>query len=86
MSEVRAPDPTLSQTEHRVVYVNHYGVDPPVAHVQGGCGAQLVNQRSPENARWYAVPCRTCFPDAPPPGTDPLNRPNAGRYLAWQVA
>jgi len=36
-------------------------------------------------AAYVAVPCRECFPDAPPRGVDPLNRPNAGRYLAWQV-
>ena len=37
------------------------------------------------HARWFAVPCRECFPEAPEPGTDPLTRPNTGRYLGWQV-
>lgn len=50
--------------------------------IRSGEGFRVAQAR---HVRWHAVPCRECFPDAPPPGTDPLNRPNAGRYLRWQT-
>ena len=46
-----------------------------------------------EDARWLAVPCRDCFPDAPPPGHEASCPPYCqvspefpwAGPLAWQV-
>ena len=85
MSELRAPDPTLTAYDGLEVAVSDFDADVPVAHRRdlphGLRGVRVWTW----HARWFAVPCRECFPDAPPRGVDPLNRPNAGRYLAWQV-
>lgn len=39
----------------------------------------------PHFAAYTAAPCPDCFPNVTPRGVDPQNRPNAGRYLAWQM-
>ncbi len=102
MSELRAPDPTLSDlaeqapdpgcVDDRVVRVDMSPVV-PVAH---SCyrniahGSDLSVNAPALHSRWFAVPCRECFPDAPPPGcikyaSYPWHSevvPN----LAWQVA
>lgn len=83
MSELRAPDPTLSAVAASrttpLVYTTNLGADLPVFHHQTSdegpdCGT--VNSRtltSPihiKHARWLGVPCRECFPEAPEPGNE----------------
>ena len=92
MSELRAPDPTLDVLGEPVG-VEYWSPDPGVAHrlpdgpggSMSACGYRGLDAMPSLYAAYVAVPCRECFPDAPPRGVDPLNRPNAGRYLAWQV-
>ena len=94
MSELRAPDPTLDALApgYVVAFVtsNIYG-EPAEAHLIQSLHA--FGPMIPANdARWFAVPCRECFPDAPPPGY--VN--DCGCYthaegpcspgLAWQVS
>ena len=86
MSELRAPDPTLDALDTGVnLYMGGWDARPLVAHLPGCLSMDLAWMEEAQDARYIAVPCRECFPDAPPRGVDPLNRPNAGRYLAWQV-
>ena len=86
MSELRAPDPTLDALDADVnLYMSGWDARPLVAHLPGCLSTDLAWMEEAQDARYIAVPCRECFPDAPPRGVDPLNRPNAGRYLAWQV-
>jgi len=86
MSELRAPDPTLDALDADVnLYMGGWDARPLVAHLPGCLSMDLAWMEEAQDARYIAVPCRECFPDAPPRGVDPLNRPNAGRYLAWQV-
>ena len=95
MSELRAPDPTLDAL-HPLSWVYFY-VDAdgeswgplPEAHrhsKHAGSWWQAVEVR---HARWFAVPCRECFPNAPEPGERPCRvsgcRMDHGRYLRWQV-
>ena len=88
MSELRAPDPILDAHAKRMVLVED--VKPPVAHLMStdeGCGRVSDidwNERASE-ARWFAVPCRECFPDAPPPGCRERNGHVGDPGLAWQV-
>lgn len=65
MAELRAPDPTLSAHEGYVGVM--YVADVPVAHRPGGCTDKddLHEIAHPEYARWFAVPCRECFTEAP---------------------
>ena len=92
MSELRAPDPTLDALGEPVG-VEYWSPDPGVAHrlpdgpggSMSACGYRGLDAMPSLYAAYVAVPCRECFPDAPPRGVDPLNRPNAGRYLSWQV-
>jgi hypothetical protein len=53
--------------------------------VRTGGGFRVAQTR---HIRWHAVPCRDCFPDAPPPGCF-ARTPCCGRvrttYLSWQV-
>ena len=86
MSELRAPDPTLDALDADVnLYMGGWDARPLVAHLPGCLSMDLAWMEEAQDARYIAVPCRDCFPGAPPRGVDPLNRPNAGRYLAWQV-
>ena len=86
MSELRAPDPTLDALDTGVnLYMGGWDARPLVAHLPGCLSMDLAWMEEAQEARYIAVPYRECFPDAPPRGVDPLNRPNAGRYLAWQV-
>jgi len=91
MSETRAPDPTLTAYDGRDVTVYDFDADTPVAHRRdlphGRRGVQVWTW----HARWFAVPCRECFPDAPAPGHAVANNPFGGPFelpddgLAWQV-
>lgn len=71
MSELRAPDPTLANYEWDVLIED---ARPPIAHrLDGnGCGAEWrhsdLDVQGSDRARWIAVPCRECFPNAPPLG------------------
>jgi hypothetical protein len=86
VSELRAPDPTLDALDADVnLYMSGWDARPLVAHLPGCLSMDLAWMEEAQDARYIAVPCRECFPDAPPRGVDPLNRPNAGRYLSWQV-
>ena len=107
MSELRAPDPTLDghsgpwQVDlYRPLPVAHLDADrdPPATD----CGVRIED---PEyagvdmvywpgaNVAYIAVPCRDCFPDAPPPGDRSWNGPggfSSGHKpdpnLTWQRA
>lgn len=97
MSELRAPDPTLTALPRGFV-VEFIAADlhgePAEAHridSQHASGSMVPAV----DARWFAVPCRGCFPEAPPPGTDgpccgnPEDCPRDGWYwavnLKWQT-
>ena len=90
MENLRAPDPTLDALApgYVVEFVTSdlYG-EPAEAHRINSLHA--FGPMIPANdARWFAVPCRECFPDAPPPGKYPFSAErtlldDAG--LAWQV-
>jgi hypothetical protein len=94
MSELRAPDPTLTTLDRRLVLVEPGA--PHVAHRmsdEAGCGRLSDidwNERASE-ARWFAVPCRDCFPDAAAPGHRRETCSVDGEYefeddrLAWQT-
>ena len=90
MSELRAPDPTLTAYDGLEVAVSDFDADVPVAHRRdlphGLRGVRVWTW----HARWFAVPCRECFPDAPPPGHKASCPPGCQvspgfRPLAWQV-
>ena len=102
MSELRAPDPTLDAMGPDAVYVTEPKGSLSVAHrIARLCGIDPVSgdYQNACDARWFAVPCRQCFPDAPPPGKAPC--PMGGYrdrfhdpatcdgiedpHLAWQV-
>jgi hypothetical protein len=72
MAELRAPDPTLTASDQLVVWLTEGPGLLSVAHRHRGCSEIREAIRPPvsstEYARWFAVPCRACFPDAPPPG------------------
>ena len=95
MSELRAADPTLDAL-HPLSWVYFY-VDAdgeswgplPEAHRRpehAGSWWQAVEVR---HARWFAVLCRECFPDAPKPGNEPCAHDDCNGtrnpYLSWQV-
>ena len=96
-ADLRAPDPMLTALPDRTaVEVEEAPV--PVAHLSATCGYDDRYQHSlqdAEHARWFAVPCRECFPDAPEPGhefhwikrqDDRLRRAQRStKHLAWQV-
>ena len=90
MSELRAPDPTLDRLHHRA-YVYTTGMDDEIrtAHLPSSdCGAQLHHPERAGDAKWFAVPCRECFPDAPPPGKHPFSSDLTAlndAHLKWQV-
>jgi len=75
MSELRAPDPTLDALGEPVG-VEYWSPDPGVAHrlpdgpggSMSACGYRGLDAMPSLYAAYVAVPCRECFPDAPPPG------------------
>ena len=94
MSELRAPDPTLDALPRGFV-VEFITAD---VHGEPAEAHRMDSQHAsgpliPANdARWFAVPCRECFPDAGLPGNR-CDTPSHVRcdgyrdpYLAWQVA
>lgn len=99
MSELRAPDPTLaSHGRTQFVYITDEAGDAPAtahaSHYRGlQCAGASALSLPSEHARWFAVPCRECFPHAPPPGarpcrdghTDCLLATKRHPHLAWQV-
>lgn len=106
---VRAPDPTLTgcglglvlleKRRDEPVFVAHR-FDTSPEHIDRDvsvCGKPERRLRGfePEAAAYLAVPCRTCFPDAPPPGWRhaPGTRPGvdglaiaADPHLGWQLS
>ena len=103
MSELRAPDPTLTALPFREIVVVDDSAEPaPIAHRlddNDPFGGTLCEEPGyagadpclfTEHARWFAVPCRECFPDAPPAGARQMEDRPPGfwitdRYLAWQM-
>lgn len=91
MSELRAPDPTLTALGPLAVILGLGELRAPLqrAHRVGGCRPETPQTINAEYARWFAVPCRTCWPDAPAPGhvwsRYVLGRvePGVAPYLAW---
>lgn len=104
MSELRIPDPTLRGLApfYEVWVDDHDPFSVPLAHrghAEGGlvCREAFAGATSlfARDARWFAVPCRECFPDAPAPGKsrcpnrwcrerqqcDGIREP----HLAWQM-
>lgn len=99
MTELRLPDPTLSALDRVHVFVTDAG-EPRMAHLDGesACPVKpgLLGHLEPtSDARWFAVPCRECFPDALLPGHKPgccgkpdcrgSRTPRRDPHLAWQV-
>ena len=96
MSELRAPDPTIDALDADVnLYMGGWDARPLVAHLPGCLSMDLAWMEEARDARWIAVPCRECFPDAPPPGHEFYNlmdqrnrvqtRTRPVKGLAWQV-
>ena len=108
MDELRAPDPTLTALPFREIVVVDDSAEPaPIAHRlddNDPFGGTLCEEPGyagadpclfTEHARWFVVPCRECFPDAPPPGHEFYNlmdqrnrvqtRTRPVKGLAWQV-
>jgi hypothetical protein len=105
VSELRAPDPTLSALNLDVIVTRWNGDrGPAMAHLfiddvdtLSGLGVKLECGRKlkapypwgSEDARWFAVPCRECFPDAPPPGYQSMagyENVSPDWHLSWQVS
>ena len=114
MSELRAPDPTLTElpahdktgtttdvgvtwlggppaTAHRLV-LSPEGDPNELVTLWPSCDHEMEQddwaQLPLEDARWFAVPCRECFPDTPPPGKYPFSYERTvldDANLAWQV-
>lgn len=94
-NDLRAPDPTLDAyvaDPNRYFFVELSALDValPTAHRMYGCGAAIAGRVPAEIARWVAVPCHECWPEAPPSGTIPYaSWPHHSPIvdtLAWQVA
>lgn len=90
MSELRAPDPTLTAHVDGDVFVQATEPGGEVATAHRRLHSTFVGELLPSSfARWFAVPCRTCWPDAPEPGhvwsRYVLGRvePGVAPYLAW---
>ena len=97
MSELRAPDPTLDVLDEDVLVTRWAGDGPPaVAHrfaehgnaVVANCGWRPTKPYplGSEDVRWFAVPCRECFPGAAPAGYS-IQDDSCGEgcgYEAWQ--
>ena len=98
---VRAADPTLSALDGRKeVLIVGYGVLPKAAEahlpdVHDDIGNLWGTPFPAGHARWFAVPCRKCFPDALPPGHKPgccgkpdcwgSLTPKPAPNLSWQL-
>ena len=95
-ADLRAPDPTLSKMPPMRVMLIRQSANSAALTAHGlkrlrppTCTAPYGALRYPtlwaSDAAYIAVPCRDCFPDAPPPGqrTHGGDRPPAD--LAWQV-
>ena len=91
MSELRAPDPTLDALDADVnLYMSGWDARPLVAHLPGCLSVDFEWMEEAQEARYIAVPCQECFPDAPPPGHKASCPPGCQvspgfRPLAWQV-
>ena len=94
MSELRAPDPTLTAHERsdvRIVW-RRGRATAHTMHPGDHCDQPLGTYMRTEDARWFAVPCRECFPEAIERGHLPCDclRPDHPSYpdpsLAWQVS
>ena len=98
MSELRAPDPTLTALDQRWDVVSIEEGLPPTAHRDAVALLEppdVFSRQPARDARWFAVPCREFFPDAPPPGREFYNlmdqrnrvqvRTRPVKGLAWQV-
>lgn len=103
MNELRAPDPTLADVGPQYVMLEPANDDGTLerAHLspdqgdRGRCGwtfpGDLHTWLPGWLAAYIAVPCRDCWPDAPPPGHGPDVWPGADGVveqgdLAWQTA
>lgn len=106
--ELRAPDPTLTawcdSGEHAsgvvsltiTAYPNvAHKLDTSLSGQQVVCGRRSSALMATNYARWFAVPCGECFPEAGPPGYS-LQDDSCGdgcgyrswqpdEHLAWQV-
>lgn len=71
---------TTMPVAHLVV-VHDYGLKPHAACDDWPLHFTL----STAYARWFAVPCRDCFTDAPPPGQRTHGGDRPPDDLAWQV-
>ena len=89
MSELRTPDPTLDALDaDENLYMGGWDARPLVAHLPGCLSVDLAWMEEAQDARWFAVPCRECFPDAPQPGHHPTCSDPCmvtDPYLSWQV-
>lgn len=98
LGDWRRADPTLSALDQKwgVVSIEDGAVDGPATAHEMDPGpdcdpADAFRRAWARYARWFAVPCRECFPDAPEPGYLPCDcgRPDhrwwAPDGLAWQT-
>jgi hypothetical protein len=107
MGDLRAPDPTLDVHGDEKLFIRVWE-SLPVAHRRAGTHLRTKCRNGNKSvktlgdvipafhAKWFAVPCRTCFPDAPPPGHLFVHGPTEGskrnpyplpqQHLAWQVS
>ena len=90
MSELRAPDPTLTALGANVVSLTDVvGTGPLVAHHRATTDRphpRGMESLCARDAAYIAIPCRTCFPDAPPPGCEGTADAYIGRWhLSWQT-
>lgn len=90
---LRAPDPTLDALTPTVIVCVDHSDPVPRAHrstPQGRECAGYADSRLAAEARWFAIPCRTCFPSAPPVGNRIVAEPpdrldyEPDPHLAWQ--
>jgi hypothetical protein len=99
--EHRAADPTLTALRDDVLVTwwdgdkrpatAHQFNDDGLRHVRTFCGHRSTGSpMGSEDARWFAVPYRDCFPDAPIPGVRRVSRDGrtwetGDPHLAWQL-
>ena len=68
MSDLRAPDPTLTAMGHRAVTVVEDHLRPLLEAHDKDCAHAWGPRFMAASVAYQAIPCRECFPDAPPPG------------------